>query len=84
MEEGRIYIDEVPSNGTATALDLSYMMILELRDLYYQKYDAFVKCRTFVSKSVMWLTSFMWSWIRLHGVSTTVLGAYEVCQATKP
>ena len=36
---GKIYIDTVATRGPATVLDLSYMMILVLRDLYYHKYS---------------------------------------------
>lgn len=36
----------MPSRATAPVLDLSYMLILELRELYYEKYSAFVSCRT--------------------------------------
>ncbi|XP_066331959.1 uncharacterized protein [Miscanthus floridulus] len=46
LGNGKIYIDMVVAHGPTVALDLSYMLILELRDFYYQRYHAFVKCRT--------------------------------------
>jgi hypothetical protein len=42
MDDSMIYIDTVAVRGPTAVLDYSYMMILELRDFYYQKYGTFV------------------------------------------
>lgn len=51
LDPDMIYVDAVATQGPGTVLDLSYMLILELRDLYYSKCSAFVKC----TASCLWI-----------------------------